>query len=60
MKQIVLWLRRNLVLIVFGCLLLGQVLIWRELATIRANTGIGTCGSRTEGPCYVVVIPNAR
>lgn len=54
------FLRRNLMLALFLCLIIGQLLMWRALLAIQENTGRGSCGSRTEGPCYVVVIPNAR
>lgn len=54
------FLRRNLLLILFSMLIVGQLLMWRALLVIQENSGhYDTCG-RSEHPCYVIVVPNAR
>jgi len=60
-KRVIEFLRRNLLVMLFLCLIVGQLLIWRTLGMIQENTShYGGCGSETYHPCYVVVIPNAR
>lgn len=54
------FLRRNMLVILFSILIIGQVLTWRALLVIQENSGhYDTCG-RSEHPCYVIIIPNAR
>jgi hypothetical protein len=52
------FLRRHLLLILFGLLIAGQVLMWRTLVSIRDNTSIGNCGD-TGHPCHVIIIQKA-
>jgi hypothetical protein len=59
MKVLIEFLRRNLLLILFLCLIVGQLLIWRQLVAIQEHSGDYTCG-RSEHPCYVIAVPNAR
>jgi hypothetical protein len=57
MKPFIEFLRRNLMLILFCVLIIGQILIWRTLVSIRDNYDWYACGTRSI-PCKVVVIPD--
>jgi hypothetical protein len=54
------FLRRHLLLILFGVLIVGQLLMWRALLEIEANSShYGSCGS-VRDPCYTIAIPKAQ
>ena len=53
------FLRRHLLLILFGVLIVGQLLMWRALVGIEYNSShYGSCGS-VRDPCYTIVIPKS-
>jgi hypothetical protein len=51
------WVRRNLLLILFGLLIVGQVLTWRAIVGMADNIDHFGCGTRTI-PCKVIVLPD--
>lgn len=51
------WIRRNLLVILFGTLIALQVGIWITLLDISHTIERWGCGSRTY-PCKVIVVPD--
>lgn len=56
-KRLTQFLRRNLLLLLFACLIASQILTWRAVVQIGENVDHYICGTRTI-PCKVVVLPD--
>lgn len=50
-------LRRNLLILLFVCLIIGQILTWRALVDIGWTVDHYACGTRSI-PCKVIVVPD--
>jgi hypothetical protein len=50
------WLRRNLLLLLFICLIAAQVMTWLAIRAIGENIDNYICGNRSL-PCRVIIVP---
>jgi hypothetical protein len=57
MAQFIAFVRRNLLLLLFGCLIMAQILTWRAIVSLQETVDYYGCG-RYSIPCKVVVMPD--
>jgi hypothetical protein len=54
MRKTIEFLRRNALILLFGCLIVSQILTWRAIVAIGENVDHYICGNRSL-PCHVIV-----
>jgi hypothetical protein len=59
MAQITFFVRRNLLLLLFGCLIMAQILTWRAIVSLQETVDYYGCG-KYDSPCKVVIVPNKK
>jgi hypothetical protein len=59
MAQFTAFVRRNLLLLLFGCLIMAQILTWRAIVSLQETVDYYGCGKNSL-PCRVVVVPDKK
>jgi|SRR5260221_9220124 hypothetical protein len=59
MAQLMTFVRRNLLLLLFGCLIMAQILTWRAVVSLQEAVYYYSCG-KDDSPCKVVVVPDKK
>lgn len=58
-KRVIEFLRRNLLVILLSILIIGQLLTWRTMVSLRDNYDWYACGTYSH-PCRTVIVPESR
>jgi hypothetical protein len=59
LAQFMAFIRRNLLLLLFGCLIMAQILTWRAIVSLQEIVEYYGCG-KDDSPCKVVVVPDKK
>jgi hypothetical protein len=59
MAQFLAFVRRNLLVLLFGCLIMAQILTWRAIVSLQETVDYYGCG-KYDSPCRVIVVPDKK
>jgi hypothetical protein len=59
MSQFTAFIRRNLLLLLFGGLIMAQLLTWRAIVSLQETVDYYGCGKNSL-PCKVIVVPEKK
>jgi hypothetical protein len=59
MIQFIAFVRRNLLVLLFGCLIMAQILTWRAIVSLQETVDYYGCG-KYDSPCKMVIVPDKK
>lgn len=59
LAQFIVFVRRNLLLLLFGCLIVAQLLTWQAIVALQETIDYYGCG-KNNLPCKVIVVPDKK
>jgi hypothetical protein len=57
--QFIAFVRRNLLVLLFGGLILAQILTWRAIVSLQETVDYYSCG-KYASPCKVIIVPDKK